>query len=428
VELCTRIEGHGEVEIYLANQNEDISHVEFVIDAYRGFENILLKKNLLDIPKIASRICGLCHASQAISSCKAIEAVYDVEPSEQSILLRRLLMAGEMIKSHSMHIFFQSLPDLLEIFKIVQKTLDPYDLISYNPQMTSIFYDLIKIGNIIDKIFGGRAIHAINIIPGGIIYFPSRKNATIARKYFQNALSNLDWMIEKFIELFSKFSPPKEFELPNPSLLSLHNKGNYDRYSGILGLKQNAKINSFSEKEYSKIFDKDADLRGINFVGSDKVLVGPFARKEIAENFLTDEISKYASYFDKSWYKNVLFSSYVKLLEMYFESKQALKILENPILENKMSLAPLNSIKKTEGIGVVEAPRGTLMHHYQIDNKGVINKVKLFIATEINLPLINQMITNYAQGLYQKHDVNIVKKEIQKIIRAFDPCISCATH
>src|SRR4030042_581281 len=112
--MCTRIEGHGEVEIYLANQNEEISYVEFVLDAYRGFENILLKKNLLDIPKIASRICGLCHASQAISSCKAIEAVYDIEPSEQSILLRRLLMTGEMIKSHSMHIFFQSLPDLLE--------------------------------------------------------------------------------------------------------------------------------------------------------------------------------------------------------------------------------------------------------------------------------------------------------------------------
>ena len=88
----------------------------------------------------------------------------------------------------------------------------------------------------------------------------------------------------------------------------------------------------------------------------------------------------------------------------------------------------VKSIKNTEGIAIVEAPRGSLLHHYTLDKNNSISKVKLFIATELNIPLINQMITSYAQKLYEKSDLNLVKKKIQMIIRAFDPCISCATH
>ncbi len=106
-----------------------------------------------------------------------------------------------------------------------------------------------------------------------------------------------------------------------------------------------------------------------------------------------------------------------------------LKILEKKLLVNKNTLASLNSVKNFEGIGVVEAPRGTLIHHYFINDKKMIKNIKLFIATEFNIPLINKMITKYSQKLYQKTgDVDLVKRDIQMIIRSFDPCISCATH
>ena len=110
------------------------------------------------------------------------------------------------------------------------------------------------------------------------------------------------------------------------------------------------------------------------------------------------------------------------------ESHQILENLDNPYLNNKEKLPALNLKRNNEGIGVVETPRGTLMHHYYANDGDSIDQVKLFIATEINIPLINEMITNYAQKLYKKHDVNTLKEEIQLMIRAFDPCISCATH
>ncbi|TFG12774.1 MAG: hypothetical protein EU535_05825 [Promethearchaeota archaeon] len=429
VEVCSRVEGHGNVNLYLNNQHDEISHVDFEIRAYRGFENILIGKKLVDIPKIASRICGLCHASQSIVSCKTIESIYDLEPSDRTVLLRKILLAGELIKSHSMHFFFQAFPDLLKIFNIKQGYPSLYELINYNPQLTTNFYELIKIGNDIDKIFGGRSVHLISSIPGGMIYFPSRKNITMTRKYVQKAILNLEWIIEKFIELFSTQIPPIEFELPNLTYFGLHNHGTYDRYTGIFGMKQNSqKAVNFLTKNYSTYFDKDIDLRGINFENEENILVGPLARNRIIERYPSDEVSNYLSYFDKQWHTNLLFTNFLRLIEMYVESHQILEILEDPTLDNKEVLPVLKSKKNNEGIGVLEAPRGTLMHHYYINGNNSIAKVKLFIATEINIPIINEMITDYAQKLYEKQDINTVKEEIQVMIRAFDPCISCATH
>jgi NAD-reducing hydrogenase large subunit len=113
---------------------------------------------------------------------------------------------------------------------------------------------------------------------------------------------------------------------------------------------------------------------------------------------------------------------------MYQESNQILIMLDNSNLQIKETLPKLGSKEQMEGIGVIEAPRGILMHHYFVNDKNYVEKVKLFIATEMNIPLINQLITNYAQKLYQKYDINKVKQELQIMIRAFDPCISCATH
>jgi Ni,Fe-hydrogenase I large subunit len=108
--------------------------------------------------------------------------------------------------------------------------------------------------------------------------------------------------------------------------------------------------------------------------------------------------------------------------------KKNWKLSEYALRDNKDKLPKLDSKKSLEGIGVVEAPRGTLIHHYFVNKHNLLEKVKLFIATEINIPIINEMITKYAQKLYIKHDINAVKEELQVMIRAFDPCISCATH
>ncbi|MFX1321284.1 MAG: nickel-dependent hydrogenase large subunit [Promethearchaeota archaeon] len=404
--------------------------MEFEILAFRGFENILIGKKLSDVPKIISRICGLCHASQTIVSCKSIEEMYKIKVNRQSILIRRLLMSGELLKSHTMHYFFQSLPDLLNIFDIYKKPLDVNDLIKFHPQLTSHIYDIIKIGNDIDYLFGGRSVHTITPIPGGTVYRPSQNKKNIIKKYFLKVLNNLEWIIENYIDLFSKFNPPESFIIPNVNFLSLNNNRSYDRYDGIITIKKDlAKRQDFRLEEYFNYFDKDPTIRGIDFADKNhNFLVGPISRNQVVESYGSDGISEYLSLFDNKWRNNILYAPFLRLIEMYVESQNSLKILEEPILKSTIPLPNLKSIISREGIGVVEAPRGLLIHHYRINNKNVLEEAKLFIATEINIPLINEMISNYARKLYEKEDLNTVKKEIQKIIRAFDPCISCATH
>jgi NAD-reducing hydrogenase large subunit len=430
IEVCKRIEGHGDIKILL--QNDEISLVNFEFEIYRGFENFLVGKALLDLPKIVSRICGLCYTSQTIASCKAIEDLYKIKVSPQTKLLRCILMNAEMIKSHSMSFFFQTLPDLLNIFNITHKTTNPYDLINFDPKLTTNIYELIKIGNEINNLFGSRSVHLISIIPGAVIYYPSKKNISIAKKKFQSALINLEWIIEKFIELFSHQTPPSEFTTPNLIYLGLSKFGNYSRYSGKLSIKENNKNMIELEKHnYSSYFEKEPDLRGIDFHFNNKsnVIVGPISRYNINENYGIDEIQTYLDYFDKSWKNNILFANFIRLLEMYMESYQSIQSLDNPDLTIKEKAPSLNTVKDAEGIGVIEAPRGTLLHHYYVNNHNTIDRIKLFVATEFNIPLMNTMITNYAKGLFEKTgDINLVKTNVQRIIRSFDPCISCATH
>ncbi|MFX1453381.1 MAG: nickel-dependent hydrogenase large subunit [Promethearchaeota archaeon] len=430
VNVCTRVEGHGEIKVIL--QNDEVSLANFEFTVYRGFEKFLIGKNLLDIPKFVSRICGLCYASQAIASCKTLEDIYNIEISEQSIYLRRLLMTAELIKSHSMHFFFQALPDLLKIFNFSQKVLTPYELIKFNPQLTSNLYDLIKFGSEINELFGGRSVHLISIVPGGVIYSPSRKLISISQKYLQKALTITEWIIEEFIHLFADQIPPKEFNFSDFICLAQNNHGTYDRYSGSLKLKgEDKNLIEFEAQNFSTYFGKEINLRGIDFYFENKknVIVGPFSRYNIIENYGLDKIDTYVEYFNKSWKKNLLFISFLRLLEIYIESYKSLQILEDPALNIRKDLPSLNTIKKEEGIGVIEAPRGTLIHNYHLDKNNNIDRIRLLIATEFNIPLINQMITKYAQELFEiTGDINFVEKNVQMIIRAFDPCISCATH
>jgi coenzyme F420-reducing hydrogenase alpha subunit len=146
------------------------------------------------------------------------------------------------------------------------------------------------------------------------------------------------------------------------------------------------------------------------------------------EGYGIDEVVKLLSFFDKNWKNNILFSSFIRLVEMFVESKKALEILNDSLLKTILPLPNLKEINNLNGFGTVEAPRGTLIHHYRINRRDILEEAKLFIPTEINIPLINKMLKEYAQKLYEKEDLTSIKKKVQIIVRAFDPCISCATH
>ncbi|NVM52893.1 MAG: nickel-dependent hydrogenase large subunit [Candidatus Helarchaeota archaeon] len=289
VTLCTRVEGHGSLRFTL--QENEISGVYFDIKGYRGFENILSNKKIIDVPRIISRVCGLCYASHAIASCKGIEKMFELEPSDQSILLRRLLMTGELINSHSIHFFFQALPDLFVLLKGQSNPTPLEDLLRFDPNLTKNIFELIKLGKELITIFGGRSAHPITPVIGGISHAPSKKSIGIGRKYLQQALSNIKEVLERFKELFAQDEPPTELSLKDHTFLALHNRRKYDRYNGVLQLKQNKKVLAdFSVEDYPKHLnwrdDVPGQLPGIYSVIEDsRLFVGPISRYNIIEDY-----------------------------------------------------------------------------------------------------------------------------------------------
>ncbi|MHA1372336.1 MAG: nickel-dependent hydrogenase large subunit, partial [Promethearchaeota archaeon] len=168
VDICTRIEGHAQLEYIM--EKSKLTAVNFRMQYHRGFETILAQKLPYDIPRLASRICGLCPASQAISSCLAVEKLLGIREIFQSNIIRRALLAADILKSHGMHFIFQTLPDLHEL--VEGEPLPLEKLIPEKNDLVAALFTIIQAGKRIQECFGGRAVHPINVVPGGILFIP----------------------------------------------------------------------------------------------------------------------------------------------------------------------------------------------------------------------------------------------------------------
>ncbi|MFW9951648.1 MAG: nickel-dependent hydrogenase large subunit, partial [Candidatus Thorarchaeota archaeon] len=299
---------------------------------------------------------------------------------------------------------------------------------NYNDELTTNVYNLLKISSDINRLIGGRITHPITVIPGGIISNPKKNNFLLIQKQLKRAKDYARAIIEFFINVFAKFNPPEEFDLSDLTFLGLSNEKSYSRYDGNLTIKDSdSKFRIIESYNYQTLFDKDIELYGINFhnLSSNRILTGPYARFQI-KNY--DIIQDYINQFEKIWKKNLLFNNFLQLIEIFLEIQQCLEFLNDDFISSKWVNTILLDIKNRDGIGLIEAPRGLLMHHYHIDDNQKIDNAKLFIATEINLPFINNMIGKYAKKLFLKQDLNVVKEKVQIMIRSFDPCISCLSH
>ncbi len=429
INLCTRVEGHGELR-YVTKKDE-LQGVNFEVQGIRGFENILRNKKLLDVPKLTGRICGLCHVSQTLASCKAIEDLYEINPSEQVRNIRKLMMIGDHIKSHITHFFFQAFPDLFPILKNDNKVMEPYKLINFDTQFSSDMFDLIKLGMLISTTLGGRALHPITPAIGGSYYTPTKKDFDNIKKYFQKSLESLKSSIDKFIDLFSAKSPPSEYLLKGYNYMSIQENNKFNIYEGLLKIKLHEDITFDVPIEKTGDYLKRYDAPGIylEFKGEKTLLVGQIARYKLISNYKDTDLQAYLEHFNKAWKSSVLFSDLLQLLELFILINEGISILENENLTAMIENPKLKNVKKEEGFGIVEAPRGTLIHHYKVDDRLLLSNVELIIPTEINIPSINNVLTTNCKDFYEKtQDIEKTKDLAQKILRTFDPCISCATH
>lgn len=413
VPALARVEGEGGLYIKLENGQA----VEIRLDIYeppRFFEGFLHNRFLQEVPDITARICGICPVAYQMSSAFALENALGIKISPQVRALRRLMYCGEYIESHALHIYMLQAPDLLG----KQSALE---LAATAPDVVKSALRLKKIGNEILKAIGGRSVHPVNVCVGGFYSWPDA--ATL-----KALLPDLEWGLNTSIESVKWAST-----LPYPDLeidyefVALHHP---DEYAVIEGDVWSSKGNKVSiadyETRYIEEHVKHSNALHSHTVDGNTYLVGPLARLNLnheqllpaAQKALKDSGIKLPL---RNPYKSLIARA-IELVQFYEEAIQLVKAYK-PDGPAHVEL----KLKAGEGAGATEAPRGLLYHRYKIDENGLVQFAKITPPTAQNLPRIEADLFELAPKIVKmpQEEATLMAEHL---VRAYDPCISCATH
>ena len=437
----SRVEGHGRVTIKMNEQNE-VEKSHFHVDEFRGFEKFLEGRLLSEMPVITTRICGICPVSHHLAAAKACDDAFDVEIPPAAKKLRELMHMAQIIHSHAVHFFFLASPDF-----IMGPSSDPakrniFGLLESEPELGQKAIRLRKIGqNIVERV-GGRSIHPVTAIPGGMSKPLSHEDRHISLKEIEDAIELARFGIHVVQDVYDSYSDliPKNNSLKS-KYLGLVNEDNFELYDGKLRLidEAGAALEEFDPRNYCDYIGEEVeDWSYLKFpyfksLGPEKGIyrVGPLARLNIANSMATSlanaELKEFKKLNDGPVHQAMYFH-YARLIEVLYAAERIQELLNDDEIVSKEVRVKVDR-KEGEGVGVIEAPRGTLIHHYWVDFSGKVKKANLVVATVHNNPAINLSVNEVAKKYINGDKVEEgALNQIEMAIRCYDPCLSCSTH
>ena len=417
IDSITKIEGNAQLDVKIREGKVD--KLEFIIADYRRFYTEAVKgKPYAAVPSILSRICGTCSMAHLFASIKAIENALEIseEISEQTRTLRKLAINGMMIRDHSLHLYIFSLPDVLGIDSV----LDIPETNQEQHQLLHDAFDLKAIGNKLSTIFAGAAVHSPFPVVGGFTRFPENN--------FTALINELEESREKALRGIKVFFD-WEIELKrNTDFMALVNKD----YNFTEGKIKNSNGDTFEENQFRDLLEeiivpysqsKSYTLKS----NHEDYLVGALARCNLNLSNMhprtLDSVKGYLGFFPST---NIYDNCLSQALETLHCIDQSIDILKNLKLEQEPPV--LVTPKGGIGIGVIEAPRGTLYHKIELDAKGIVIDSDVIVPTSQNQINIENDLMKMFQDYMNKKSEDELKQEAEQIIRAYDPCMSCSTN
>jgi len=443
IEPVTRIEGHARVTIHLDDEGK-VENAYFHVDQFRGFEKFSEGRMFFEMPAITPRICGICPVSHHLASAKACDMLIDVKPPRPASMLRELMHMGQVIQSHSMHFFHLAAPDLVLGFDADPAIRNVVGIIQANPDLALKAVKLRKYGQEIISTLSGRRIHPKFAVPGGVnrALSPEERDALLAPVddmigYMKEGLAVARQWLEANQEIVQRFA---NFRSGYMGLVDPET-GALELYDGPVRLvdRDGKRLEQFDGANYlDYIREHVEDWSYLKFPYYKKLgwpggvyRVAPLGRLNAADCISTplanEEFKKFKALNDGPVEPSLYMHS-ARLIEDIYAAERARELLEDPDILSTDIINESNVITG-EGVGVIEAPRGTLFHHYWTDENGQLTRVNLIVATGNN---------NWAMS----HSVELVAKEfvdgknltegmlnrVEAAIRAYDPCLSCSTH
>jgi len=414
IDRFTRVEGHG--RLFLELEDSEVKDVQLsIFEGPRLFESFLKGRKYDEVPPFVSRICGICSASHILTGLIAVENAMDIQVSEQTSLLREFLDIGEIVQSNVLHACFLALPDYLGAPSTIALADDHKELVK-----TSL--ELKDLGNNIVRIVGGRAVHPITTQIGGFSKIPS-KNSLEA---LENSFKNLKDRALHFIEIFGSLNYP-DFERET-DFVALKGDKKYEFLNAPLTSTKTGLIEISRYKEYIEEYtpsysnSKACKRNGKGF------MVGALSRMNLNYDLIEDDlkslIEKTGIEFPNKNPHLISFAQIVEVAHLITRGIEILKELKNTELKPEKNNF---EVKEGEGIAVTEAPRGALLHHYKFNDRGLVEYANIITPTSMNNRNIEEDIIAYTPLLQGKSEEEITF-ELHKLVRAYDPCISCSTH
>jgi NAD-reducing hydrogenase large subunit len=443
IEPVTRIEGHAKITIHM-KEDGNVEHAYLHVNEFRGFEKFCEGRMVFEMPYITPRICGICPVSHHLAAAKAGDAVLGCEPPRTASLLRELMHMGQVIQSHGMHFFELAGPDLLLGFDADPAVRNVVGLLQTAPDLALKAVNLRKFGQEIIATLGGRRIHPTFAVPGGV-----NKALSVAERdaiaaglaesiaTVQTGISIIKQWAQDHTEDINKFAVLKSGYFgqvtPNNGL---------ELYDGQIRLvdSQGKQLEKFDGGNYLDYVSEHVESWSyLKFPYYKKLgwpngvyRVGPLGRLNTADCIETplanEEHKIWKSINNGLPVENTLYYHYARLIEALFCLERVGVLLDDPDIL-KTDILNTRHDFKGEGVGVIEAPRGTLFHHYWAKPNGQIEKVNLIVATGHNnwamSTAVDSVAKTYMNG--QKITEGLLNR-VEAAVRAHDPCLSCSTH
>jgi NAD-reducing hydrogenase large subunit len=445
IEPVTRIEGHARITLQLADTGE-VEDAKFHLTQFRGFEKFCEGRPYREMPALTARTCGICPVSHLLSSNKACDDLLAVTIPPTAEKLRRIMNLGQLVQSHALSFFHLSSPDLLLGWDSDPVKRNIFGVMQADPQLAKNGIRLRQIGQTIIEILGGKKIHPTWVVPGGVNEALTEEKRQAMLAMMPDALRIAKETYAFFKTLVPKFKDEAEHfgTMPTMFMSLVTPKGNLEHYDGLLRIKD-AKGRIVEDmvppRDYQRIIGEAVeDYSYMKFpyykpIGYPKGIyrVGPLARLNNADSCGTPFADVALAEFhmlqeDSGPITSSFHYHYARLVEIIFALESIERLLKDPDILNPRIRARARG-NRSEGIGVSEAPRGTLMHHYKIDDEGLITWVDLIIATGHNNLAMNRSIKQVADAYVDGKDVKEgMLNRVEAVIRCYDPCLSCASH
>ena len=444
IEPVTRVEGHGKVSILL-DENNKVKQARLHIVEFRGFERFIQGRPYWEIPVLVQRLCGICPVSHHLAAAKAMDVIVGADkltPTAEK--MRRLMHYGQMFQSHALHFFHLCSPDLLFGFEADPAIRNVIGVAQKFPALAVQGVMMRKYGQEIIKATAGKKIHGTGAVPSGI-----NKNLSIAERdvFLKDVDQMMDWArgaltIAKdyTVEHLATLAPFGSFDSNHMSLV--RKDGAMDLYHGNLRAIDSQGNKIFDQVDYQKYLDYIAEeVRSwsymkfpfIKSLGPEKgwYRVGPLARVNTCDFIDTPEAEKARKEFmavTNNKPNNITMAyHWTRMIELVHSMEKIKELLNDKDLQGKDLI--VKGKRREEGVGLIEAPRGTLFHHYKVDKNDQVVMANLIVSTTHNNEPMNRAVAKVADDKLSGQKITEgLLNNVEVAIRAYDPCLSCATH